>query len=157
MTCREASNLLSLFFDDELDAQQMRAVALHSTGCAACESKLRNMDRVQQVIRRTISGALEDINLDDLWSAVEREIGTVRVPWWSRVGAWREKGEQLWRRRLLALATAVGVAVLSMWLLFRARQSTTSADAPQVATLDDAGWIESADLLCADPRENDCH
>ena len=30
MTCREASNLLPLFFDGELDARQMRVIALQS-------------------------------------------------------------------------------------------------------------------------------
>ena len=58
MTCREASNLLARFFDGELDAHQMRAVALHSTRCGTCETALRQLERLPRDAARRIRSKL---------------------------------------------------------------------------------------------------
>ena len=50
MNCRETRPLLPLFFDGELEARQMRAVALHSTRCIDCEGELRQLERLQDVV-----------------------------------------------------------------------------------------------------------
>src|SRR5206468_12778951 len=100
MTCREATNLLPLFFDGELDANQMRAVALHSTRCGTCEGELRGMERVQELVGRNVSAAVEEIDLGDLWSAIDRQLGTVRISRWARLRTWWEDDEREWLLRL---------------------------------------------------------
>jgi anti-sigma factor RsiW len=144
MTCREASTLLPLFFDGELDAHQMRSVALHSTRCSTCESELREMERMQDLIGHTVSAAVEEIDLGDFWPAVERRLGTLEVSWWLRLRAWWDDGEHEWLGRLPALATAAALAVLMVWL-FRASQPTMQPDAPQVAAADSTAMIESVE------------
>lgn len=143
VTCREASNLLPLFLDGELDADKMRSVALHSTRCGTCEGELREMERVQGLINRTISAAVDEIDLGEFWPAIERQLGSVRVPWWSRLRIWWEEGERASILGLPALAAAAAVAVLTLWLFARAPQPTTQPDAPQVAAVDNAASIDS--------------
>lgn len=143
VTCREASNLLPLFLDGELDADKMRSVALHSTRCATCEGELREMERVQDLISTTISAAVDEIDLAELWPAIERQLGSVRVPWWSRLHIWWEEGEHTSLLRLPALAAAVAVAAFALWFLTRTPQPSTRPDASQVAAVDNAASIDS--------------
>jgi anti-sigma factor RsiW len=142
MTCRDASNLLPRFFDGELDAHQMRAVALHSTRCGTCETELRELERLQELVSRSIVSQADEIDLRGLWSAVERQLGTVRTPWWSRIGAWWNDGEREWVLRLPAFAAAAAVAVCALWFFTRL-QPTAQPDASQIATMDNTAAIES--------------
>jgi anti-sigma factor RsiW len=144
MTCREASNLLPRFFDGELDAHQMRAVALHSTRCDTCEAELRDLERVQELVSRSVSTPVDEIDLSALWSAVEPRLGTPRVSWWTRLGDWWNDEEREWAIRLPAFAAAAAIAILALWFVARL-QPTTQPDAPQVAIVDNAATIDSLD------------
>src|SRR5713101_5991663 len=115
MTCREASNLLPRFFDGELDAHQMRAVALHSTRCGTCEAELRELERVQELVSRSVSTIVDEIDLSGLWPAVERHLGTARVSWWASLGDWWNDGEREWVIRLPAFAAAAAIALFTLW------------------------------------------
>jgi hypothetical protein len=145
MTCREASNLLPLFFDGELDARQMRAVALHSSRCGGCEGELRNLERLQELVSEKITTDLEEIDFTTLWPAVERQLGPIRTPWWPRLRAWWIDGDHQWLVRLPVFAAAAAIAVLALLIFTRAQQPTTQPDAPQVAAVDNAASIESVD------------
>ncbi len=128
MTCREASNLLPLFFDGELDARQMRAVALHDTRCPECEAELRRMERLHDVINDTLSASVDEIDLSNFWPAIDRQLGTVRLSWWERVRTWWSEREPGWALRIPAFAAAGVIAVLVLLLLMRAPQSQPSSD-----------------------------
>ena len=142
MTCREASNLLPLFVDGELDSRQMRAIALHGTRCGTCESELRRMNRLQELVAESISSQVDEIDFTDFWAGVERRLGTVRVPWWQRAAAWWSAGEQWWPRRLPAFAAAAAIVAL-MLLLFGRTQPTSQPGARQIAAVDNAASIEA--------------
>jgi anti-sigma factor RsiW len=144
MTCREASNLLPRFFDGELDAHQMRAVALHSTRCGTCEAELRELERVQELVSRSVTAPVDEIDLSGLWSAVECRLTTVHVSWWTRVADWWSDGEGQWAVRVPVFAAAAAIAVLALWFLVRV-QPTTQPEAPQVATVDNAATLDSLD------------
>ncbi len=145
MTCREAVNLLPLFFDGELDAHQMRAVALHSTRCGSCEDELRRMERTQELVSAQVNSAIDEVDFGVLWRGIEQRLGTVHVSWWTRVRAWWIDGEHGWMIRVPALAAAAAVAVLGFLLWARAPQPTTQPDASQLASMDSAASIESLD------------
>ncbi len=145
MTCREASKLLSLFLDGELDPRQMRAVALHDTRCPTCESELRSIERLQELVSDGINARVDEMDLTNLWPAVEAQLGNVRVSWWGRVAEWWRDGEHLWVRRLPAFAAVAAVAVLALLLLLRAPQPTTNPAAPQLASIDNAASIDTLD------------
>src|SRR5512135_3392770 len=85
MTCRDALNLLPLFFDGELDANQMRALAMHSTRCGSCEDELRRMERVQALINTHVNAAVDEVDFGALWHGIDQRLGTARVSWWTRV------------------------------------------------------------------------
>lgn len=144
MTCREALNLLPLFFDGELDAHQMRAVALHSTRCGSCEDELRRMERVQELVGAQVTAAVDEVDFGALWRGIDRGLGTARVSWWTRARVWWSEGEHDWMIRVPAFAAAAAVAVLAFLLLTRAPQ-TTQPNASQVASVDNAASIESLD------------
>jgi hypothetical protein len=145
MTCREVANLLPLFFDGELDARQMRAVALHSTLCNDCEQSLRRLERVQELISDTISKAADEVDFEGLWPGVERHLSNTRNPWWRSLRVWWSDGDHGWIMRLPAFAAAA--VIVALVLLFFARTPPLSAPpaAPQLAAVDNATSIESLD------------
>jgi hypothetical protein len=144
MTCREAANLLPLFFDGELDSRQMRAVALHGTRCSTCESELRNMNRLQEMVSETVTAAVDEIDFSDFWSAIDRGIGAVRISWWQRARArWSDSGYE-WRLRLPAFAAAAAIAALALLFLARGQQSSTEPGSSQFArAVDNEASIDS--------------
>jgi len=146
MTCREAANLLALFFDGELDARQMRAVALHSTRCSTCEQDLRQLERMQDLINENVTGAVDAIDFSTFWSAVEDRLPAVRTPW--RVGLrdwWTNGSDHRWLVRFPAFAAAMAIAVLALYLLTHATQPSVEPAAPQVAAADNPTTIDSLD------------
>ena len=143
MTCREVANLLPLFFDGELDARQMRAVALHSTRCESCEQDLRRLERVQELISDTIDSAADEIDLENFWPGIERRLSNTREPWWPRLRAWWSDGEHAWIIRLPAFAAAAVIAALVLLLFAHTPPLSTPPAAPQLAAVDNATSIES--------------
>jgi anti-sigma factor RsiW len=143
MTCREATNLLPLFFDGELDARQMRAVALHSARCKSCEEDLRQLERVQELVSDTIDGAADEIDLGDFWPGIERRLSSAREPWWPRLQAWWNDGEHGWVIRLPAFAAAAVIAALVLLLFAHTPPLNVPPAAPQLAAVDNAASIES--------------
>lgn len=145
MTCREALNLLPLFFDGELDARQMRAVALHSTRCASCEAELRQFERVQELVCERVNAAVEEVDFEQFWAGVERRLGCRRPPWWAQVRARWTAGEHTLALRWPALAAVAALAALALFLFTRAPQPAFQTAAPQVAAVDNAASIDSLD------------
>ena len=143
MTCRDALNLLPLFFDGELDANQMRAVALHSTRCGGCEDELRRMEQVQAMISTHVNAAVDEVDFSALWRGIDQRLGTVRVSWWTRARAWWSEGEHGWMIKVPAFAAAAAVAILGFLLWTRMPASTPQPDAAVVANLDNAASIDS--------------
>lgn len=143
MTCRDAASLLSLFLDGELDPHQMRALALHSARCPACERELHDLERLQEVISTTISCAVDDIDLDGFWPGIERRLTSPQHPWWHRVGAWWEEGERAWLIRVPAFAAVVAAAAFAFFLFTRTPTPEPQSAAPQIAAVDNATSIES--------------
>lgn len=145
MTCRESLNLLPLFFDGELDAHQMRAVALHSTRCSGCEDELRRMERVQELIGTQVNAAVDEIDFSALWRGIDQQLAVVRISWWSRVRTWWTESEHPWVVRVPAFAAAAAAALFAFLLLTRSPQPTTRPDASQLASMDNAASIETLD------------
>ena len=145
MTCREAANLLPLFFDGELDPRQMRAVALHSTRCDSCEAELRRFERVQEMVAEQITAAVEEVDFVQFWSGIERRLGSMRQPWWPRLRAWWDEHDDAWLVRWPAVAAIAAAAVLAFFFFARAPQPAFESAAPPVAAVDNAASIDSLD------------
>jgi len=111
MTCREAAILLSRFVDGELDSRQMRAVALHSACCGVCETEVRQLERIQQLLSDSVNATLDTVDFGDFWQRVERRMVTTRVSPWQRVLVWWSQVDRGWAIRIPAYATAAAVAV----------------------------------------------
>jgi anti-sigma factor RsiW len=143
MTCRESSNLLPLFLDGELDSHQMRAVALHGSRCPTCESELRALERLQELVSDTINARADEIDLSNFWPAVERELGSARISWWTRARLWWGETDHGWLIRMPAYAALAAVAILALLLFTRTPPSSVEPDAARIAAVDNAASIDS--------------
>lgn len=147
MTCREASNLLPLFLDGELDSRQMRSVALHSMRCSACELELKEMEHLQDLVGNTIRGQVAEIDLAALWPAVESRIGQVQLPWARRLRArWEDIQAEL-DMRLPAFAAAAALAALAMVWYARQPNLPQLLESQQFASNDAASSVERLDTI----------
>jgi len=113
VNCRETLPLLPLFLDGELDARQMREVALHSTRCPTCEQELQGIERVQDLVAEQVNSAVEEIDTDDIWSSIAPRIEAVSRPWTARIMDWWEAGEARWLVRAPLYAGVAAALVLA--------------------------------------------
>ncbi len=118
MSCRETRPLLPLFFDGELEARQMRAVALHSTRCPDCEDELRHLERLQDAVASHVAAVIDDLDMGQIWTGIAPRLAA-RVPSLSdRLRAWWQEREFGWVVRgpvFAAVAAAIGLA-FAAWL-----------------------------------------
>jgi hypothetical protein len=117
MNCREARPLLPLFFDGELDARQLRNVALHSTRCSDCESELQQLEHLQDLGVDHVYKSMEDIDLSRVWSGVAPRVASVPVSWRSRL---RARWESLdigirWPVPAAGALAAAALMVVAFW------------------------------------------
>jgi anti-sigma factor RsiW len=113
-TCREARPLLPLFFDGELEARQMRAVALHSTRCPECERELRELEHLQESLAAHVQSLLDTVDATQVWAGVAPRLARRAPSWTERWRAGWEESHAGWRiggPALAGLAVAVLVAV----------------------------------------------
>ena len=146
-TCREARPLLPLFFDGELEARQMRAVALHSTRCPDCEHELRELEHLQEAVVLHIGNLIDDIDVSQVWAGVAPRLAGRAPSWTERWTAWWEEVRIGWRVRGPAFAGAVAAALLVLVVLQRGSEMTPIASpAPKVramAKIDNSAKVDS--------------
>jgi anti-sigma factor RsiW len=120
MTCRETRPLLPLFFDGELEARQMRAVALHSTRCPDCENELRGLERLQEAIASSVSAMVDDVDVSQVWAGVAPRLALRSPSLGRRLRAWWEEREFGWvTLRGPAFVAAAAAVLLALVLLQR--------------------------------------
>src|SRR5262245_12808966 len=115
MNCRETRPLLPLFLDGELDARQVRGVALHSTRCTACEQELQRLERLQDLVGEYISSRIEDVDLSRVWAGVATRLEEIPLSWASRMRARWDTLDVDWRWPAPALAALAAAAALLTW------------------------------------------
>jgi anti-sigma factor RsiW len=152
MNCRETRPLLPLFFDGELEARQMRAVALHSTRCLECENELRHFERLQDAVATHISTMVGEVDLGEIWAGVAPRLES-RAP--SLARRLRARWEELqlgWSLRGPAFA-AVAAAVLltlALWQRDGSPARPELANRPPARDVDNSavlGSVSSADSV----------
>lgn len=118
MNCRETRPLLPLFFDGELEARQMRAVALHSTRCMECEGELRQLERLQETVASQISAAIDGLELGQIWAGIAPRLAPQVPSVRERLRAWWDERDLSWMVRGPAFAAVAAAIVLAVaiWL-----------------------------------------
>lgn len=141
MTCRDTRPLLPLFFDGELEARQMRAVALHSTRCPECEGALRQLEQVQELIVAHVDIAVDAIDASRIWAGVAPRLVTRPPTLVRRMRDWWGEQEIGWGMRVPVLAGAAVTAALVLGVWMRDAGPSTPAD---VATrMDNSAVLDS--------------
>jgi len=138
MNCRECRPLLPLFLDGELEARQMREVALHSTRCVECEGELRGMERLQELVANDVAAMVDEIDLGQVWAGVSARLTPTSRPLRERLSDWWEEANPL-RYAWMPVSAAAVAAVLAL-LLWQTPSTTPSA---QVAGVDNSAIVET--------------
>ena len=131
-TCREARPLLPLFFDGELEARQMRAVALHSTRCPECEHELRELEHLQEAVVAHVGALVDSVDVSQIWAGVAPRLAGRAPSWSERLAAWWEESRASWRVRGPAFAGLAAAALLAVVIVQRSGELPPAAK--QVAT-----------------------
>jgi len=142
MTCREALNLVPLLLDGELESRQMRALVIHSTRCAPCETELRQLEHLQEIVSESVNVRVDDLDFTHFWPRIEQRISTRQPMWWERLQGWWEASERRWMLQVPAFAAAAVIVVLAIVFFTRTPQATSDPAAAQVATADNTATIE---------------
>jgi hypothetical protein len=141
MNCRETRPLLPLFFDGELEARQMRAVALHSTRCADCEGELRQLEGMQELVAAHIAAAVDEIDLSQVWAGVAPRLAARPPGLLVRLRTWWDEREFAWPVRAPVFAAAALAAVLAVAVWWRQDAQTPN---PEIATrVDNSAVLDS--------------
>ncbi len=145
MTCRDTRPLLPLFFDGELEARQMRAVALHSTRCAECEHELRALEHLQEALNTHVASLVDSIDLDRVWAGVAPRLPGRAPSLAERWRAWWEEHRSSWGVRGPALATLGAAIALALVLVPRGPDASSTAAGPlaDVAKIDNSAKLDS--------------
>lgn len=131
---------MPLFLDGELDARQMREVALHSTRCGECEQELRSMEHLQDLIVRRVEEEIAQVDLGLVWANVGPRLAAARRPWHERLRErWDEIGPR-WQTLAPVSAAAAAAAVLAV-LLWQSQQP--GVEPIRWASADNSANIES--------------
>jgi anti-sigma factor RsiW len=139
MTCRETRPLLPLFFDGELEARQMRTVALHSTRCVECESELRQLERLQEALTSHVTALADEVDLSQVWAGVAPRLMPRRSSLAQRWRAWWEEHPVSWAARGPAFA-AIGVAALLALAIWQMQGTEIAKD---IARIDNSAVLDS--------------
>lgn len=143
MICRDVDSLLPIFLDGELDAKQMRSVALHTARCPNCEAELRSLENLQQCLRQTVEADLEKVDFDALWPAISQRLPEMRPTWRGRLRVfWGDFVESLQLTPGVPMALAATAAILLALALFARANPNANPDASQLATADYSSSIE---------------
>lgn len=145
-TCREARPLLPLFFDGELEARQMRAVALHSTRCPQCEHELRELEHLQESIAAHVNGLVDGIDMSQVWAGVAPRLGGRAPSWRERWATWWEEARAGWSVRGPALAGLAAAAMLSVVVVQRGADVAApnlAPTGPRIAKIDNSAKLDS--------------
>lgn len=113
-TCREARPLLPLFFDGELEARQMRAVALHSTRCPECEHELRSLEHLQEAVVAHVDALVDGIDFGRVWAGIEPRLKGRAPAFGERLRGWWEEHATGWGLRGPAFAGFAAAALLAL-------------------------------------------
>lgn len=111
-TCREVQNLLELFFDSQLEPRQMRTVALHSATCPSCEEELRHLERLQDLLAKTVHERVDEIDVTVLWSNIEHRLQPRHPSLVERLQDWWGEREWGWGVPAMGALAAAAVAAL---------------------------------------------
>jgi len=116
MTCAECDELLSGYFEDDLEPRARAEVEAHAAGCARCHGLVRDIDGI-----RSSAAALSDLAPSrDLWQGIEARIQP------SVVSIAAPRGGARISRRWLA-AAAAGLVIATSGVTYLATASFLGA------------------------------
>ena len=144
MNCRDTRPLLPLFFDGELEARQMRSVALHSTRCGACEQELRELEHLQEAVAAHVTALVDEVDLSRVWAGVAPRLAPRAPSLLGRARAWWDEHRIGWGVGGPAFAGVAVAALLTVVLMQPESELTAPAAAPlQRAKIDNSAKLDS--------------
>jgi anti-sigma factor RsiW len=115
MTCREAGELLHLFFDGEIEGDRMRHVGLHVARCERCRREISELTALQHLLARTLDERVEQVDVARVALAVGERLETMPVPGAARVREWWQELAGRRRSAPLWMGVAAALALFALW------------------------------------------
>lgn len=134
LSCKDMDGLLPLFVDGELDARQMRAVALHGGRCINCAEELRSLEGLHSLIQRTVSAEVDGIDFSYFWSELSDKLPARHQSWVAGVRQWWVERPALGWGPYVGLAAVATAAALAFLLVNSQPAPSTQPTVQQVAS-----------------------
>jgi hypothetical protein len=113
--CHDFARRFDGFFDGEMEAHSLRAMALHASHCESCGVELRHAESLQELLHRAVETETDCIDVVGLWHRVESRLEPVPTSLLHRL---RDRLlEPSWGLRVPALAIG-GVLAAALAFLF---------------------------------------
>src|SRR5262245_39265891 len=134
MTCADVTELLDAFVDAELPPPMLLAVARHAAACTPCDTEVRQLAALHEVVDQASRAAAERVDLSGVWPAVEGRI--------ERIDTRRAFGRRLRSAPMWGAALAMAAGAL-FWL--RGTEPETARSVARTATRPNHAVIERID------------
>lgn len=125
--CSHSDRLVSLLYDDELDAARHRDLAFDLADCPDCTRRRDVLDRAHEAVTQTLDTATSRLDLSDFWTGIEHRIAvqtasrsrgwTRRFHWWRL--QWQPAPFWTWSVGAAVALLIVAGVVTSHWLTGR--------------------------------------
>ena len=151
-SCSHSSRLISLVYDNEIDAARRYEAASQITDCPECTHRMQRLERTHEVLSQTLDEEVSDIDFSDFWPRIEQGIAaqpsSLTSQWASRFRLWRMQWHPPFSWHVPAWATAVGLflftaAVSTQLPTSRGAVQIPAAKKPVVVALNNQAQIES--------------
>ena len=151
-SCSHPSQLISLVYDNELDAARRYEAAAQIADCPECTHRIQRLERTHEALSQILDEEVSDVDFSDFWPRIERGIAaqpsSLAGQWASRFRLWRMQWHGPFSWHVPAWATAVGLflftaAVSTQLPTSRGAVQIPAAKKPVVVALNNQAQIES--------------
>jgi hypothetical protein len=130
-SCASILKLMDKYFDREATDDERRRVEAHLPDCPSCRETLISMERIRDVVKIPVEGAVQKEDFEPVWYKIQRAIRLQeRPPFWERVKESIRNAPLLQRRKLIPVSAAVAVILLILGQIFL--QKTPSYPDPSI-------------------------
>jgi anti-sigma factor RsiW len=118
--CSSISKLLEKYFDQEVTDKERSFVESHLQDCSNCQSELRSMGRLKDLVKAPIEEAVQEEDFHWVWQKVQRGIQLrERSNWWESLRSWLDLSPLFRKRVLIPVAATIAALLIAAQLLFK--------------------------------------
>jgi len=118
--CSSISKLLEKYFDQQVTDKERSLVESHLRDCPNCQGELRSMEKLKDLVKAPIEGAVQEEDFHWVWQKVQRGIQLrERSTGWESLRSWLDLSPLFRKRVLIPVAATIAVLLIAAQLLFK--------------------------------------